>query len=90
MAFLLALARALERASPVRHLLLGAVCGLTLMTRQELGAVQLLVAAVIVGVAPLWPLRSESLRREPPAAGAPHVRLVGGGFAAAVAPVFAS
>ena len=87
--FLLALARALERSSPARHLQLGAVCGVVLMVRQELGLAQFLVAAAIVGIVPVWPLRWQNLDRTAVATGMRRVLLVCTGLAVAVAPVFA-
>ncbi len=87
--FLLVLARALERKSPARHVLLGAACGVTLMCRQELGIAQLLVASAIVCIVTLGALRSEGVRGAALAAGVRRLLLVYSGFAAALAPLLA-
>jgi hypothetical protein len=50
--FFLALARALERQTTARILVLGAVVGFTLLTRQDLGMVQAALAVGLVGIAP--------------------------------------
>jgi hypothetical protein len=50
--FLLALARALEQRTTARFGILGAVVGVTLLTRQDLGLVQGAVAATLVAIAP--------------------------------------
>lgn len=52
--FLLALARAFEQPSRSRVLLLGATAGLTLITRQDLGALQGAIAVSLVGLVPVF------------------------------------
>jgi len=51
--FLLALVRALERPSTARAVLLGAAAGMSLVTRQDLGVLQLVLALVLVAGRPL-------------------------------------
>jgi hypothetical protein len=51
--FLLALARAVERPDRSRVVLLGACAGLTLITRQDLGALQAALAALLLGCLPV-------------------------------------
>lgn len=57
MLFFLTLARALERPGPRRSAWMGAACGLTLVTRQELGIAQLGIAVVGAALPTVVPVR---------------------------------